>query len=138
MVAQKLAVNQVVEAFQRAARASGTIADHFRAEADAERSRYLFRAEFGGRTDEAAQRRFLDRVDRELGELNREYRAKRASGRLGPPVLHVMREGWYERGRRRQVAAGGRAFQAKTELLRADKLNTGFIRPELERIVELD
>ena len=69
---------------------------------------------------------------------NLEDKAKRDSQRLGPPVLHLMREGWYERGRRRQVADGTRAFQAKTELLSADKLRTRYIRPELDSVVELD
>ena len=43
-------------------------------------------------------------IDRALKELNLEYAAKRDSQRLAAPVLHVMREGWYERDRQRQVA----------------------------------
>jgi hypothetical protein len=127
-----------VETFQRAARDTGALADHFKAEADAERARYLFRVEFATPVDAATQRSFLLALDRQLAVLNHEYRAKRDSGRLAPPVLHVMREGWYERDRRRQIADGGRAFQAKTELLSADKLKTRFIRPELEGVIELD
>jgi hypothetical protein len=138
LTGEKVSVNQIIETFQHASQATGAIADHFKAEADAERGRYLFRVEFGNRVDLAAQKRFLGELDRHLQDINLEYKAKRDSQRLGQPVLHVMREGWYERGRRRQVAAGTRAFQAKTELLSADKLRTRFIRPELDSVVELD
>jgi hypothetical protein len=138
LTGEKVSVNQIVETFQRAARDTGALADHFKAEADAEKARYLFRVEFATPVDAATQRSFLLALDRQLAVLNHEYRAKRDSGRLAPPVLHVMREGWYERDRRRQIADGGRAFQAKTELLSADKLKTRFIRPELEGVIELD
>jgi hypothetical protein len=137
LTGEKVSVNQIIETVQRAGRHTGALAAHFRAEADADKARYVFRVEFAAPVDNASQRRFLAELDRQLAALNQEYRAKRESGRLGPPVLHVMREGWYERARRRQVAGGARAFQAKTELLSADKLKTRFIRPELERVVEL-
>ena len=44
---------------------------------------------------------------------------KRASRRLGEPVLQVMRSGWYERGKQKLVADGKRLFQSKTILLDA-------------------
>jgi len=138
LTGEKVSVNQIIETFQHASKTTGLIADHFKAEADLEKSRYLFRVEFGSRVDEAGQRRFLGALDQHLRAINIEYCAKRDSERLANPVLHVMREGWYERGRRKHVAEGKRAFQAKTELLSADKLNTRFIRPELENVVELD
>jgi len=34
-------------------------------------------------------------------------------------VLHVMRPGWYERGKQKLVASGKRLFQAKTIILDA-------------------
>ena len=68
--------------------------------------------------------------------INLEYEAKRKSGRLGPPVLHIMRDGWYERARKAQVAEGKRAFQAKTEVLTPVKLQTEVVRPELDRVIE--
>ena len=72
-----------------------------------------------------------------LKGINIEYKAKRDSQRLHAPVLHVMREGWYERARREHAAAGKRVFQAKTEVLTANKLNTMDVRPELSKIVEI-
>ena len=67
---------------------------------------------------------FLKLLDEELKKINIEYKAKRDSMRLGAPVLHIMKEGWYERGRRQLAAEGKRMFQAKTEKLSPIKLAT--------------
>lgn len=137
LTGEKVSVNQIIETFRRSCEATGAIADHFKAEADMENSRYVFRVEFGNRVDESTQKNFLRALDDNLKSVNLEYKAKRDSQRLQNPVLHVMREGWYERGRRKQIETGKRAFQAKTELLSAEKFKTDFIRPELENVVEL-
>ena len=134
---EKLSVNQVIDGVQRAARASGLIPAHFKAEADTDRSCYILRVEFAGHTGEEQQLAFLQEVDRYLKEVNIEYKAKRDSSRLGAPVMHVMREGWYERGRRLLAASGKRVFQAKTEVLSRVKAETVMMRPEIENIVEL-
>ncbi|MBL0713750.1 MAG: GH3 auxin-responsive promoter family protein, partial [Desulfosarcina sp.] len=106
--------------------------------ADAARSRYVLRVEFSSTVAEDVQRRFLRHVDQELKSVNIEYKAKRDSMRLKAPVLHVMKEGWYERGRRQQVESGMRAFQAKTQLLSPDKIVTQKIRADIAAIVELE
>jgi hypothetical protein len=93
--------------------------------------------EFANEVNETQSRAFLEALDSDLKALNFEYKSKRESTRLGDPVLHVMRDGWYERQRREQVASGRRAFQAKTELLSGVTAETEFIRPEVERIVEM-
>jgi hypothetical protein len=134
---EKLSVNQVISGVQSASRATGLIPAHFKAEADTDRSRYTLRVEFAGHSDEDRGRAFLQEVDRYLKEVNIEYKAKRDSARLGAPVMHVMREGWYERGRREQAASGKRVFQAKTEVLSREKAETVVMRPEIENIVEL-
>ena len=134
---EKLSVNQMIEGVQSAARLTGLIPAHFKAEADTERSRYILRMEFAGHTGEEQQLTFLQEVDRHLKQVNIEYKAKRDSSRLGAPVMHVMREGWYERGRRQQAAIGKRVFQAKTEVLSRVKTETVMVRPEIEKIVEL-
>ncbi len=138
LTGEKVSVNQIISIFQGASESTGAIADHFKAEADEKNTRYLFRVEFGEKLAESEQKQFLQELDDRLKSLNMEYKSKRDSQRLGQPVMHVMREGWYERGRRQQVSEGKRAFQAKTELLSADKLQTQFIKPELENVVELD
>jgi len=135
---EKVSVNQVIDAVQNASRVTGLVPAHFKAEADTERSRYILRVEFAGQTEEQQQVTFLREVDRYLKQVNIEYKAKRDSARLGAPVMHVMREGWYERGRRELAASGKRVFQAKTELLSRAKAETVVVRPEIENIVELN
>lgn len=135
---EKLSVNQVIVAFQKAAAETGIVPDHFKAEADMDSSRYVFRLEPTTPVNAEAAKPFLASLDRNLKEINIEYKAKRDSTRLGNPVLHIMREGWYERDRKKLVESGRRAFQAKTELLSANKLMTQEIRPEIVDVVEMD
>jgi len=135
---EKVSVNQVITAFERAAAVTGANVDHFKAEADQKNSRYIFRVEFTTSLSPEVQRSFLTCLDQQLMTANIEYKAKRESQRLGGPVLHVMREGWYERSRKKQVAEGMRAFQAKTQLLSPDMLATMEVQPELEAVVELE
>jgi len=134
---EKLSVNQVIDGVQSAARATDLIPAHFKAEADTARSCYILRVEFAGHAGEEQQLAFLQEVDRYLKEVNIECKSRRDSSRLGAPVMHVMREGWYERGRRQQAASGIRVFQAKTEVLSRVKAETVVMRPEIENIVEL-
>ncbi|MDJ0812064.1 MAG: GH3 auxin-responsive promoter family protein, partial [Desulfobacterales bacterium] len=135
---EKVSVNQVINVIQSAAEKTGTVASHFKAEADAENSRYVLRVEFSSAVGDDLQRQFLKHADEEMKAVNIEYKAKRESMRLKAPVLHVMKEGWYERGRRAQVESGMRAFQAKTQLLSPDKIVTQMIQSEIAAIVELE
>jgi hypothetical protein len=123
---------------QKASQTTGAVVDHFRAEADIDSSRYLFRVEFATKTDDSTRHDFLKNIDEEMKTINIEYKGKRESLRLEAPVMHVMKEGWYERGRQKQVEAGMRAFQAKTTLLSSVKEETMLIVPELEAIVEME
>ncbi|MHC5002261.1 MAG: GH3 auxin-responsive promoter family protein [Planctomycetota bacterium] len=135
---EKLSVNQLIAAIEHASMSAGATPDHFKGEADTERSRYVLRVEFTSPAELPVLRSFLADVDDYLKRVNIEYKAKRDSARLGAPVLHVMREGWYERQRRAQVERGGRAFQAKTELLSPMKQATVEVRPELDGVIELE
>jgi hypothetical protein len=135
---EKVSVNQVITVIQNAAQKTGTVASHFKAEADTEKSRYVLRVEFSSAISDDVQRQFLQQADEEMKAINIEYKAKRESMRLKAPVLHVMKEGWYERGRRQQVESGMRAFQAKTQLLSPDKIVTQMIQSEIAAIVELE
>ncbi|MFH0725192.1 MAG: GH3 auxin-responsive promoter family protein [Pseudomonadota bacterium] len=134
---EKLSVNQVISACQAASQVTGVVLDRFKVEVDADKSRYLLRVEFADRPDEERQRTFLREFDQSLKEINIEYKAKRESLRLSPPVLHVMREGWHERERKRVVQGGHRMFQAKEEILSPVKQRTDMIRPELDHVIEL-
>ncbi len=134
---EKLSVNQVIDAIHKTSASTGVVADHFKAEADPANSRYVMRVELANKTDPETLQSYLKGIDDFLKGINIEYKAKRDSQRLRPPVLHVMREGWYERQRKEQVAKGKRAFQAKTELLSAVKLATVEVRAELDDVIEM-
>jgi hypothetical protein len=136
LTGEKVSTNQIVAAVEKAAQETGLAAAHFRAEADAAAERYLFRVEFLRPPDPATARSFLDAVDRNLKAANLEYKSKRDSLRLRPPILHLMREGWYDRERRARVAAGKRTFQDKTDVLVPKKAETVAVRPEVERVIE--
>jgi hypothetical protein len=60
-----------------------------------------------------ALRRFARNVDRALCANNSEYEAKRASQRLGPPVVRRVAAGSYEKLRQQRVAAGAPEAQVK-------------------------
>lgn len=134
---EKLSVNQVIDAIHAAEKANQVVADHFKAEADTANSRYICRVELGKAVGPEVLQGFLKSFDDHLRSINIEYKAKRDSNRLNAPVLHVMREGWYERNRRAQVSEGKRAFQAKTELLSPSKMATMEVRTDLKEMVEL-
>lgn len=134
---EKLSVNQIIAACGKAEDDVGIVADHFKAEADTANSRYVLRVEFATQVETDQHRHFIERFDQHLKGINVEYKTKRDSMRLDAPVLHVMKEGWYERQRKRQVASGTRAFQAKTEVLSPVKQQTMEVMPDLAAIVEI-
>ena len=91
---------------------------HFRACADAQKSLYVFAVELDGTVPSRMQlARLLAEIDAALAALNLEYAQKRQSRRLGPPVLCVMKTGWFERSTARAVRAGSRDAQFKAPLL---------------------
>jgi hypothetical protein len=114
LTGEKVSVTQVVAAFDAVSRALGIPVDHFKAEADENRLRYVFKVEASRGIPAPARARFLRALDDELSRQNLEYDARRKSQRLDAPVLHLMRPGWHDRQKKRAVDEGGRLFQAKT------------------------
>jgi len=117
---EKLHVNHVIEAMQRAQTATDVTVRHFRVCADAEKSRYTFYVELDGLSPSREHLlRLLQELDSCLREVNIEYAQKRDSGRLGAPVVCVMKPGWFEH-------AGGVNFQlsARDVQFKARLLNT--------------
>ncbi|HXG50211.1 MAG TPA: GH3 auxin-responsive promoter family protein [candidate division Zixibacteria bacterium] len=129
---EKLHVNQVIEAMAQAQSAAGIAVRHFRAWADVERSRYAFCVEpVGAAPDTERLSQLLDALDAALQLANIEYREKRASRRLGEPVLCLMKAGWFERRSEAALHRGARDVQFKAPLL-----STAAEDPaEIERIV---
>lgn len=130
LTGEKLSVNHLIEAIHAATTSVGATMAHFRGEPWIEESRYVLKLELAAPLSVERRRALLQAIDDELGRVNIEYLAKRKSGRLRPPVLQVMRAGWYERGKQQLVAAGKRLFQAKTVLLDAKQ---GY-RPEPDEV----
>jgi hypothetical protein len=111
---EKLHLNHVLHAVRAAERATGLAVWQFRLVPDAEASRHdllveLPRPAAGARV----LAEFAAAFDRALTGVNVEYAGKRASARLGPPRLFVMRPGWSERLCRADFARGRREAQHK-------------------------
>jgi hypothetical protein len=121
---EKVSVDQVIEAFERSARDLAIKLDHFNAEADVSAARYVFKMEASEPIPQERLRLVLESLENNLSGLNIEYAAKRKSLRLNPPILMVMKPGWYDSGKKRLVAQGKRLFQAKTILLSERKDET--------------
>ena len=117
LTGEKVSVNQIIDAIEMTSNSLEMAVAHFRSEPDLQQSRYVFKIESSEDYPREKWAMFLNNLDQQLGELNIEYQAKRASDRLGKPLLQVMKQGWYERGKEALVAEGKRLFQAKTVLL---------------------
>jgi hypothetical protein len=95
---EKLHLNHVLAAVRGAERATGLGVWQFRVIPDVEAARYDVLVELATASPGRPQlAEFVSAIDRGLAAVNVEYRAKRASGRLGTPRLFVMRPGWSER-----------------------------------------
>jgi hypothetical protein len=115
---EKLHVNQVVRAMEAGQSATGIAVRHFRAFADLANSRYAFLLEFDiPNPQEQPLSRLLRELDICLSGLNIEYAQKRESGRLGAPILCVMKPGWFERKANELLHGGVRDTQFKAQLL---------------------
>lgn len=99
LTGEKLHQDQLLAAIAQAAQALGLPLRAQRLIPDAEAMRHdlLVEPEEEVQQADAGQwRLFAKAVDEALARLNPEYAMKRASGRLGAPLLHVMRSGWAE------------------------------------------
>ncbi len=114
---EKVSVNQVIEALETASHELRMSIDHFKGEADIESACYIFKVEASSGIAESLRRPLLESLDRNLAKLNIEYQAKRKSLRLNPPVLMVMRPGWYENEAQQDFLRGKRDFQRKPLIL---------------------
>ena len=111
---EKLHLNHVLHAVRAAERATGLAVWQFRLIPDVEAARYDLLLESPrtvGATPALAD--FAVAVDGALSAVNCEYQAKRASGRLGPLRLFVMRAGWSERRCQREFHSRARSKLAR-------------------------
>jgi len=134
LTGEKVHVTQVIQAVQQAQDDAQLCLRHFRVVADVIRCRYEFMLEFE-ETCSSTERlsAFLARVDEVLAQVNVEYLQKRRSRRLGPPCLHVMKHGWFERTVRGRLQQGARDAQLKLSLLTETKEGVEDILLTIER-----
>ncbi len=114
LTGEKLSVTQVKAAVEAAAVAHGISVEHFRALAMVQESRYEFEVQAASTLTAENAGKLIQEIDRQLAEQNIEYRSKRDSMRLNPPLLHVMQAGWHDAEKEQQ---GKRLFQSKSVLL---------------------
>jgi hypothetical protein len=118
---EKLHLNHLLHAVGAAERAAGLRVWQFRLIPDVEASRYDLLVELpGAAATPASLTDFAATFDRALATVNVEYAGKRASARLGPPRLFVMRPGWSERLCRQEFARGRREIQHKWSAIRLE------------------
>jgi hypothetical protein len=118
---EKLHLNHVLHAVRAAEGATGLGLWQFRLIPDVEAARYDLLLELERPADERRRlARFAAAFDRALAEVNIEYGSKRASARLAPPRLCLMREGWAERRCREEFAQGRREIQHKWSVMRPE------------------
>jgi hypothetical protein len=110
---EKVHVNQAADAVSAAAAATGLPVWQFRLVPDVGGLRHDLLVEARADVTEVRAGQFAEAFDRRLADLNIEYAAKRRSGRLRPPRIHVMRDGWSERVARAEFARGRREQQFK-------------------------
>lgn len=118
---EKLAEPQVTASLLTATGSTGIDLKHFSAAPRwGDPPYYVLMVELG--RDEAPQllRRFVLEFDRALSEMNVEYRSKRESARLGPPVLQILAPGAFDRYRQERVLAGAPEAQVKVPHLSPD------------------
>jgi len=116
---EKLHLNQTQAALREAEKHSQLEIWQFRLIPDVDQSRYDLLVELRGELGADSQGfALLAAFDQALSALNIEYASKRASKRLGPPRLFVMRSGWSERLCRADFRNGKREFQYKWPALR--------------------
>jgi hypothetical protein len=111
---EKLHLNHVLHAVRAAERETGLGVWQFRLVPDVDASRYDLLIELPRpAVDGRALAAFAAAFDRGLAAVNVEYAGKRASARMHPPRLFVMRPGWSERLCGADFARGRREAQHK-------------------------
>ena len=119
LTGEKLYEAQVIQAVQDTARRHGFAPGFFLLVADEQLSSYNLFLE----TEDVGQSvtRVAADVDHRLGELNVEYHSKRASGRLAPLTIDLLRQGTGEAYKSACIRAGQREGQFKPAALQYRK-----------------
>lgn len=118
LTGEKLHVSQLIQAVEAAQDYVGVGIEYYRAVGHSETSRYSLQLELKQLpvADELVIR--LGRaIDDALARLNIEYEQKRRSGRIHPPLIQIMAQGWSSRRLEAKLARGVKDIQFKDNLL---------------------
>ena len=132
---EKLYEKQFIDAVHQAEDQTGMKVNFFIGFASPENSNYDFYYEFADEEtskDQASD--FTIQVDKNLKEMNVEYKTKRDSMRLKMPNTNVLYPNSYEMFKRLSLKAGGRDGQFKLVLLLQDKVR----QIRINRLVKKD
>ena len=91
-------------------------------EMTADKPQYAFLIEFAAQISDKEGSQVLTQIDQALNKYNIEYDTKRASGRIEPPVLRIIKPGEFAAYRKREVAKGRNDGQFKTLRLTTDTI----------------
>ncbi|MGF1674639.1 MAG: GH3 auxin-responsive promoter family protein [Rivularia sp. (in: cyanobacteria)] len=115
---EKMHVNHMILAIEEIKIKFNLFIVYYRVTPNLEKSLYEFYLEL---TDNIShtwlEQKLILELDKALAEVNIEYDQKRKSQRLHLPILHLMRQGWYEAECRREVDKGKREVQYKWKIL---------------------
>lgn len=120
---EKIHVNQLIMAMQKVKSAFHILIKQFRVVSNLDEVRYDIYLELDGDvSSEIMKKTVLVAIDAYLSKMNIEYSQKRRSGRLNPPCLHIMYQGWEENVRKKLIESGKRDIQYKWQLISPDFL----------------
>ena len=132
---EKLYEKQFIDAVHQAEEQTGMKVNFFIGFASPENSNYDFYYEFADdETSKDQASDFTIQVDKNLKEMNVEYKTKRDSMRLKMPHTNVLYPNSYEMFKRLSLKAGGRDGQFKLVLLLQDKVR----QIRINRLVKKD
>jgi hypothetical protein len=103
---EKLTEVQVIDAVKTVSAETGTHLENYLMYADKKAFHYHFFAEFGPDASTSDKEAYAKALDEKLREYNPEYEVKRGSGRLEPPVLHVLPAGSHDLMKSKLVQRG--------------------------------
>jgi hypothetical protein len=119
---EKISESQVVQAVTAAQESSGVALDGFcvSVRLDCEHPRYVLAIEPAKTESDESLKTLLQEFEANLQAANIEYKHKRASLRLGEPLLAVVQSGAFEKFRQQQLVSGAADAHVKSPHLNGD------------------
>ena len=114
---EMVTIDHVTSAIAGLAAETGVKLQHFQVAAELKSRRYVLHIEPAAALPQPLLRQLLVGFDRELCRANENYLMFRADRLIAPPLLRVMRRGWFDRMSQDHLAGSGRESQFKPSIL---------------------